>query len=220
LRAFPQPPLKANVSGRISPARLLRPTTREPRAFLYVEGPRDREIIEGWAHRTSRRLAECVRESTVILGGRQPARAREHLAEARAENAEARGLCVLDRDQEHAAPAVPDAEQDGLELFVWSRRHIESYLIVPAALRRVLRDPDPRALRALAAELPALDDERGWHELDAKRRLGTYGQRFPWGRVARSLREEELHLDVRDFLGRLATLFGVATAPHVVHRGR
>jgi hypothetical protein len=206
------------VSRRTSPARALRHPIREPRAFLYVEGPRDREIIEGWAQCTSRRLAECVRGSTVILGGRQPARAREHLADARAEYAEARGLCVLDRDQEHAFPGAPDALQDGLELFVWSRRHIESYLLVPAALRRVLRDPDPRALRALAAELPALDDERGWRELDAKRRLGAYGQRFPWGRVARGLRDDELHLDVREFLGRLALLFGVATAPHVVHR--
>jgi len=206
------------VSRRTSPARALRAPTRELRAFLYVEGPRDREIIEGWAQCTSRRLAECVRGSTVILGGRQPARAREHLADARAEYADARGLCVLDRDQEHALPEAPDVLQDGLELFVWSRRHIESYLLVPAALRRVLRDPDPRALRALAAELPALDDERGWRELDAKRRLGAYGQRFPWGRVARGLRDEELHLDVREFLGRLALLFGVATAPHVLHR--
>ena len=186
------------------------------RAFLYVEGPRDREIIEGWAQRASRRLGECVRESTVILGGRQPARAREHLADARAAYAEARGLCVLDRDQEHALPEL-DAGA-GLELFVWSRRHIESYLLVPGALRRVLRDADPRAIRRLAAELPASDDERGWCELDAKRRLVASGQRFPWGRVARALRDDELHPDVRDFLARLAVLFGVAAGPDVVHR--
>jgi hypothetical protein len=203
------------VSRRTSPARALRPTTREPRAFLYVEGPRDREIVEGWALRDSRRLAECVRESTVILGGRQPARAREHFAEARAEHPEVRGLCVLDRDQEQAPPA---AEAGDLELFVWSRRHIESYLLVPGALRRVLRDADPRALRALAAELPAADDERGWCELDAKRRIGSNGQRLPWGRLARSLHRDELHPDVRDFLARLAALFGVTVAPHVVHR--
>jgi hypothetical protein len=182
-------------------------------AFLYVEGPRDREIIEGWAQRASRRLAECVRESTVIPGGRQPARAREHLADARAAHARARGLCVLDRDQEHTLPELPAGE--GLELFVWSRRHIESYLLVPGALRRVLRDV--RAIRSLEAELPASDDERGWCELDAKRRLVASGQRFPWGRVARALRDEELHPDVRDFLARLAALFEVAV-PDVVHR--
>ena len=192
------------------------PRPRAPSAFLYVEGPRDREIIEGWAQRASRRLGACVRESTVILGGRQPARAREHLADARAEHAAARGLCVLDRDQEHALPELPAAE--GLELFVWNRRHIESYLLVPGALRRVLRDANARAIRALEAELPASDDERGWRELDAKRRLIASGQRFPWGRVARALRDEELHPDVRDFLARLAALFDVAAAPDVVHR--
>jgi hypothetical protein len=204
------------VSRRTSNARAIGPTSRAPRTFLYVEGPRDREIVEGWAQRTSRRLAEGVRESTVILGGRQPARAREHLAEARADNAEARGLCVLDRDQELA---LPNADADGLELFVWSRRHIESYLLVPAVLRRVVRNPDPRALRTLAAELPAPDDERGWRELDAKRRLGANGQRFPWGRVARAMRDDELHRDVHEFLARLAALFGVAIAPRVVHSG-
>lgn len=203
------------MSSRISPARALRPFSREPHAYLYVEGPRDREIIEGWSERCSRRLAECVRESTVILGGRQPARASEHLAAARAEHAEARGLCVLDRDQEHAPPVL---SQEGLELFVWSRRHIESYLLVPAALRRVLRDADLRAVRALAAQLPAEADERAWRELDAKRRFGAGAPRLPWGRVARATRDEELHADVRDFLARLAALFGVAAGPRVVHR--
>jgi hypothetical protein len=196
-------------------ARAIRRAEPPPPAFLYVEGARDREIIEGWAQRSSRQLAERVREATVILGGRQPARAREHLAEARAESPGARGLCVLDRDQEIA---LPEPGGDGLELFVWSRRHIESYLLVPAALARVLRNAGPRELRALAADLPAPDDERGWRELDAKRRLETNGQRFPWGRLARALRDDELHPDVRDFLARLATLFGVTLAPHVARR--
>ena len=204
------------MTRRTSSANAPRPQPRAPRAFLYVEGPRDREIIEGWAQRSSRQLAACVRESTVILGGRQPARAAQHLAEARAEAAETRGLCVLDCDGEETLPLVPASA--GLELFVWSRRHIESYLLVPAALRRVLRDADPRAIRALAEELPEPADEQGWRALDAKRRLASNGQRFPWGRSARALRDEELHGDVRAFLARLATLFDVAISPHVVRR--
>lgn len=187
-----------------------RPAASEPSAYLYVEGPRDREIVEGWAQRVSPQLAACVREATVILGGRQPARAREHLAEARAEGREVHGLCVLDRDQE---PERSHAGTDGLELFVWGRRHIESYLLVPAALARVLRGVDPRALRALAHELPAAADERSWRELDAKRRLAAWSQRIPWGRVARAMRQDELHPDVLAFLARLAAHFGVGFAP-------
>jgi hypothetical protein len=197
------------VSRSTSRARA-RPAASEPSAYLYVEGPRDREIVEGWAQRVSPQLAACVREATVILGGRQPARAREHLAEARADGREVRGLCVLDRDQE---PERPQAGWDGLELFVWGRRHIESYLLVPAALARVLRGVDPRGLRALAHDLPAADDERSWRELDAKRRLTAWGQRIPWGRVARAMRQDELHPDVRAFLARLAAHFGVGFAP-------
>ena len=200
------------MSRRTSHARAFRPTNRESCAFLYVEGPRDREIIEGWALRSSRQLGECVRESTIILGGRRPARAREHLAEARLENAESRGLCVLDRDQEHA---LPEPGVEGLELFMWSRRHIESYLLIPAALGRVLRNVDSRALRTLAAELPADDDERAWRELDAKRRLGLHGQRIGWGRVARGMRDDELHPDVCAFLSRLATLFRIGVGSPV-----
>jgi hypothetical protein len=202
------------VSRRNASARAPRPTGFPPRAFLYVEGPRDREIIEGWVQRAPR-LAERVREATVILGGRQPARAREHLAGVRAELGEARGLCVLDRDHE---PEVASGGENGLELFVWSRRHIESYLIVPAALKRAIRGVDPRLVRALESELPAPDDELAWRGLDAKRRLATSGARFPWGRLARALRDDELHGDVHAFLDRLAALFDAPLAPTVTSR--
>lgn len=194
------------MSRRTHIARAPRPAGDEPRSFLYVEGPRDREIVEGWALRASPRLAARVREATVILGGRQPARACEHLALERAAGGGVAGLCVLDRDQQQEPAPSPD----GPEMFVWGRRHIESYLLVPSVLRRVLRNPDPRALRALEAALPDAADERAWRELDAKRRLAASGERLPWGRLARAMHEDELHADVRAFLHRLASLFGVA----------
>ncbi len=204
------------MSRRTPTARAPRPAAATRRAFLYVEGPRDREIIEGWAQRASPQLAACVRNATVILGGRQPARAREHLARARAEDGTARGLCVLDRDQD--AAGQEQSNGDGMELFTWSRRHIESYLLVPSMLKRALPNADRRELRALAAALPAPDDERAWRAIDAKRRLGGNGQRVPWGRLARALRDDELHADVRALIAQLATLFGVAVAPQVHYR--
>jgi hypothetical protein len=188
----------------------------EGRAFLYVEGPRDREIIEGWALRASPRLAARVRGATVILGGRQPARAREHLARERAARGEVAGLCVLDRDQQHV-PEVDLPVSGGPELFIWGRRHIESYLLHPPLLMRVLRNPDVRALRALEAALPDAADERAWREIDAKRRLAASAERLPWGRLARAMREEELHGDVHAFLARLAALFGAPAAAASSH---
>ena len=193
-------------AARVSP----RPRAESERAFLYVEGPRDREIVLGWAERTSRALAGRVQAGTVILGGRQPARAREHLREAMA-SGPARGLCVLDRDQE--LERAPLALEDGLETFVWSRRHIESYLLVPSVLGRLRRSLEPRAQRALLAALPGPGDERAWLDLDAKRALAASGQRLAWGRLARAMQDEEIHPDVRVLLERLGSLFGVLLPP-------
>ena len=53
----------------------------------------------------------------------------------------ARALCVLDRD-DGAGWEPSGAGESGLEFFTWSRRHIESYLLVPGAIRRALRLPD------------------------------------------------------------------------------
>jgi len=123
-----------------------------PPTVLYVEGPRDRDVLEGWARAASVPLARAVRETAVILGGRQLGRAVSHFAEAAAARPGLGGLCVLDRDDAAEAPGGAD----GLEIFMWSRRHIESYLLVPAAIQRALRLPehDGRVSRLLRQHLP------------------------------------------------------------------
>ncbi|MEN8159838.1 MAG: hypothetical protein ABFS41_07195, partial [Myxococcota bacterium] len=92
-----------------------------PPAVLYVEGPRDRDILEGWARAESARLGRALDDAAVILGGRQPDRAAAHFLEERERRPGLRGLCVLDRDGggEPMPPGLP-----GLEVFTWSRRHI------------------------------------------------------------------------------------------------
>ncbi len=147
----------------------------------------------------------------MILGGRQPARAVEHFRRVSGADGAARALCVLDRD-DGGAPGRADASTPGLEYFTWSRRHIESYLLVPAAIRRALRLPaaDARIDRVLRDHLPAVDDESAFRALDAKRLLGSNGVltralgcTIPLGQVARSTRAEELHADVHALFGRL-----------------
>src|SRR4029453_5356301 len=103
------------------------PERSEARFVVYVEGPRDRDVLAGWARRLSPPLARRLRASCVILGGRQPARGADHLVRRREALGVARGLCVLDGD----LPSAPAPEAcEGLEYFTWSRRHIESYLLV------------------------------------------------------------------------------------------
>ena len=180
---------------------------------LYVEGPRDRSILRAWAHRLIPRHASRVLGAAVILGGRQPIRALEHFERHLASLPGARALCVLDRDDGSGAP--PDPNGFDLEFFTWSRRHIESYLVVPAAIRRAIGLPqhDRRIERCISHELPDAGDESAWRELDAKRLLGpqgaltrAVGRALPLSRIARATRAEELHDDVHALFARVEAL--------------
>jgi len=195
--------------------------------LVYVEGPRDRDILGAWARRLSPRLSGPLVASTVILGGRQPARAAEHLRGLRRLASATRGICVLDRDgYETPEPTT----EPGLELFTWGRRHIESYLLVPDAIRRGLgiRDHDGHFGRLMRAHLPDLDDERALRELDAKQLLGRKGPLARFlsrpvspGRIARAMRSEELHPDVRALFARIQSGLGlIDLEPVVTVRGR
>jgi hypothetical protein len=185
---------------------------------LYVEGPRDRDILEGWARAESARLGRALNDAAVILGGRQPERAVAHFLEQRERRPGLRGLCVLDRDG-GGEPIPPDLP--GLEVYTWSRRHIESYLLVPAAIQRSLRrgDAGARAARLLRLHLPNEDDEGALRDFDAKRLLARQGplarelgQPLAPGRIARFMRPEELHVDVSTLIERLRTLLLDAVA--------
>jgi hypothetical protein len=134
---------------------------------------------------------------------------------------------VLDRDGEET-PEPPT--EPGLEFFTWGRRHIESYLLVPDAIRRGLRirDHDGHFDRLMRAHLPPLDDERALRDLDAKQLLGRKGPlaRFQSrpvapGRIARVMRREELHPDVRALFARIQSGLGlVEHEPEVTVRRR
>jgi hypothetical protein len=196
-------------------ARLVRrEAERESGGFVvYVEGPRDRNVLEAWARRLSPPLSRAFAGACVILGGRQPARAVDHLSSRRELLGSAEGLCILDGDT-IAAPSPKACE--GLEYFTWRRRHIESYLLVPAAIARTTGSSDGRLLRLLADELPDPGDERALLGFDAKRFLGPkgplarlLGRPVPAGGIARAMRAEEIHEEVRSLCGRIAAGLGV-----------
>ena len=193
--------------------------------FLYVEGPRDGEILRAWARRVSPRLARGLEGRMVILGGRRPARAVEHI---RAQNGVGRkGLVVLDRDH-HTYAEPPVLGEPSLEVFTWGRRHIESYVLVPSAIRRVLGTNVDASLvtRLIEDYLPAAGDEEACRRLDAKKLLSRRG---PFAReassaispaaIARCMRSEELHSDVVDLYERIREGLGVTESiPEVVVR--
>lgn len=189
------------------------------RFVLYVEGPRDRDILSAWASRLSPALAEALVPASVILGGRQPGRAAGHFREVRAGSPAARAVCVLDRDD--APPTLAESPDEGFELFTWSRRHIESYLLVPGAIHRMLvrGGADPRAVRAIGRMLPAADDEAALRDVDAKRLLSAqgelsraFGRPLAPGRLARELFVGELHPDIRTLFDRMRQALRAAGA--------
>jgi hypothetical protein len=191
--------------------------------LVFVEGPRDRDVLVEWARRLSTPLFRVLPEACVILGGRQPARAALHLERVREAAGEASGLCVLDADG--VAPA--EIDHDRLEVFTWRRRHIESYLLVPTAIERAARTRDTRLRRILLEQLPAPGDERAFLTFDAKRFLGPkgplarlLGRVLPAGAIARAMREEEIHPEVRALCERIAVGLGLGPlpVPTVTHR--
>lgn len=193
--------------------------TRGPRGgsaaplTLYVEGARDRSILRAWAYRLMPERARELLSGAVILGGRRPARAIADFERRLDRDPRLRALCILDRDDGEGRP--PDANGHALDFFTWGRRHIESYLLVPDAIRRALglREGDGSITRLLEGHLPAPGDESGWRRLDAKRVLApggvlprALGRPLPLARIARVTREGELHADVHALFGRLREL--------------
>jgi hypothetical protein len=190
---------------------------------LYLEGPRDRGVLEAWGRGLLPGAARRVFAGSVILGGRQPARALEHFRSLGGSRCGMRGLCVLDRD-DGDAPDPQDAGEPGLEFFTWPRRHIESYLLVVGAILRALRLSDelPRLERTLREHLPSERDEEAWRELDAKRLLApggplprALGVELRPASIARTMRPAELHADVLECFARLRRASGLPETEHL-----
>ena len=183
-------------------------------------------------------LVRCIEQNSVIMGGRRPARALSEFQKRGGARAGLRGLIVLDRDDlepEDAGVADHgDVTEAGLEVFVWSLRHVESYLLVPAAIRRVLRhaEDDPiveRALSVLLSEEEATNGAsrgRSTGSVHAKRMLGAGGSLsevlgvdLHAGEIARAMAADDLHSDIRALFGRIGSLSGLIDGgPEVVIR--
>jgi hypothetical protein len=191
-----------------------------------VEGPRDRDLLRIWARRVGHDLARALDGCVVIMGGRQPARAADHFAGIRRDEPEATGLVVLDRDHHDEAEGWP--ADTPLDLYTWPRRHIESYVLVPSAIRRAAgcAPDDPRVDRVLEEHMSRDAGGRTLVDLDAKRLLAAkgplareLGRALSTADIARCMRIDEVHADVVDLLGRTRSALGLGRSePEIVVR--
>ena len=186
------------------------------RFLLYVEGPRDRDILRVWSRRVAPRLTRIFDDRAVILGGRRPARAVEHFRDSGGQEAGLRGLVVLDRDH-HVETDDGLLAGAGLDIHTWGRRHIESYVLVPTAIRRLVgaSADSPRLERIIEEHFPEEGDEAAYRKINAKRLLGNkgplaqgLGRVLTPGALARSMRAEELHPDVVSLYRRIQSGVG------------
>lgn len=194
-------------------------SSRRTPFLFFVEGARDKGLLKTWAKKISRPLARWIGSETMILGGAQPARAVAQLREERVTQPDAQGLCLLDRDCAED-DALPEDSPSGLEFFVWPRRHIESYLLVPDAVcRAVKRSPgDSRVLRAFDRLVPEASDGPALRAFDAKALFApqsplveALSEPVSPTHVARAMRADEFHADVLALLDRVARGAGLVT---------
>ncbi len=196
-------------------------STASRRFAFYVEGPRDRDVMRLFANKLSPALARTMDPCVEILGGRRPERAaklfREKSTHARAcGEVPPTALCILDRD-DHVNCRVDFPAEQGLEFVIWQRRQIESYLLVPRAIRNCCRASRelPALDRLLAALIPNPDDERKLRDLDAKRILaargpiaGLIGRPLRAREIVRSMSPLDVHSDVRRVLASVRDQLG------------
>lgn len=212
---------------QVSPLDLL--LAEQGRAVLYCEGETDKSILEAWAKRLSHPAATFFKNPFVhALGGRRPREARHHLFGLRAVQMDIRGLLLLDGDSRNEDRHDIDAE--GLEPLVWYRYEIENYLLVPAAIERLVRklssgeifvESDIRAIRdEMARLLPVavienpLDDHPVLRAVSASKdilpalfaRTGLRLGKSDYYRIAAVMEPEEIHPDIAHTLDRIAAL--------------
>ncbi len=208
--------------------------TASLRFALYVEGPRDRDVLRLFAKKLSPELARAMDSCVCILGGRRPKRATElfgRMVEKAAEDDRVapRGMCVLDRDDPLRLGNDPgsgfggdNASKSELEFVVWKRRQIESYLLVPGAIRRCIpkhRD-EPQLDHMLGSWLPDPGNEHAFRSLDAKKVIGACGPIADYlGRplqaqeIVRNMTPLDIHTDVKEVLVRVRDHLASPAAP-------
>lgn len=207
--------------------------TASRRFVLFVEGPRDRDVLRLFAQKLSPELARAMDSCVRILGGRQPDRAAELFGQmveqaARNNGEPPKGLCILDRDDpDRLGSAYPknfDPEASELEFVIWKRRQIESYLLVPRAIGRCLaRHGNHHQLdHLLEAWLPDPSDENEFRSLNAKQVLGARGPIASYlGRplraqeIVRGMTPLEIHDDIKAVLAHVRDRLGSPVQPSV-----
>src|SRR4029077_651407 len=196
--------------------------------ILYVEGETDFNLLRTWARVLDHALSSWFTRCPFWHSnqGRNPREAKGHFFALRAAVPEVSGILLLDGDNRR----LPDRDviADGLAVERWERYEAESYLMHPEALVRfVVSRGSPLmgevARRFLQDQIApaAYRDPLGHHDFwintpASKTLLPALFQavQFPLSKeeyylIAEQMLPEEIPVEVRSKLDRMAELFGV-----------
>jgi len=201
---------------------------------LYTEGGTDLDILREWArvckHPVLRFLERPLWHNVV---GRNPREARAHHFALRAIRPHIRGVLLLDGDNRKIDDH--DLAADGLTILRWRRYEVESYLVVPEALARFLRQMDGGGLFQQQAAASAEDYLRkqlppavweaplGQHDyLDATpasktllpdmfKHIGVSLSRSDYYQIASAMKPEEIHAEVKQVLDEISRVVGLSS---------
>jgi energy-coupling factor transporter ATP-binding protein EcfA2 len=196
--------------------------------ILYTEGETDFNLLKAWTQVMNHPLATWFIKCPFVHNnqGRNPREAKGHYFALRAAGRELPGVLLLDGDNR----GLPDREviAEGLAIERWERYEVESYLMHPEALVRFIESRTfplmaDVARRFLLDQLPpaVYRDPLGNHDFwvntpVSKTLLPALFQavEFPISKeeyylIAEQMLPEEIPVEVRRKLGKMAELFRV-----------
>lgn len=190
---------------------------------LYGEGGTDLEILRAWAavlnHEVGALLPKLVYVATRESAKRDPhGRPARHFQALKSVVPALRGYELEDSDGKARSRRT---NPQGLKRHVWQRYEIESYLLVPDAVRRFVvdncgREAAQRGWDYMKAQWPPtffeqpqsgdiLDDVKGRERLSrALQEAGLQFDQWDCPRIAEQMKGEEIHAEVVDALDAIA----------------
>ena len=219
------PGSKAVATLKLDPAEIAE--AFRTRSLLYLEGSTDMKFLRIWAKTLAHPSLPFLERMTPQITAEEEDKERlavKHFAAMRELVPELRGVELLDGDKRDGARKMPE----GLTLLFWNRKEIESYLLHPESVLRYLRSmvsPEnaEKARQYMRNKVP-LDVLRFPREeqsfLEQQKIKELFSALFQeaglqqvsnedYFRMAEEMKQEEIPLEVREKLDRIADHLGI-----------
>ena len=187
----------------------------EKKFILYIVDESDLKILRSFAAVLDHKvLKELDNGFHYFMRGRKPEEASNHFFALQSIQNNTKGLVLLDSDNK--ADSNRESSRKDLEIHIWERYEIESYLIHPVAIERIVGSVTSK--NPMREELPPaiIKNPLGKHNYlkttpASKELLPAFLQNTikkpDYYKIAEGMTAEETHEDIKNFLDKLAKLY-------------